>query len=440
MSEAAVEGGAAAPRGRVVLLTGATGFVGKVVLDELLRRREALGIEKVVLVVRAQDAEHADARLRAEVLRSRCFAAQPAGFEKHVEALAGEITRPDLGLARDALARVREEATHVIHCAASIEFSLPLAEATAVNVGGALSALDVARSARRIASLTSVSTAYVTPHPTGGPGPGRRIEEALVPLPDDAEAIYRAITAGEVQESALLGATGHPNTYTLTKCLAEHRLARHAGDVPITLVRPSIVSASRREPSPGWIDSAAAFAAFVVMIATGRLRAIAADPDVRLDVVPCDDVAARIVAAAFAPPRNGAARILHAVAGPEGSLPLGLCREGIERHFAKRGLVRLAWMGRRGPRFRLEHVLRHELPAHAAETWLRLRRDTRTARAVRRLLEAQRQLHRDFDYFTHASFDFSTSVPLTPPLDAAAYLETVCAGVERYLLRSARGR
>jgi len=440
MSGAPAEGEPGAPRGRVVLLTGATGFVGKVVLDELLRRREALGIEKVLLLVRAEDAERADARLRAEVLRSRCFAAQPAGFEKHVEALAGEITRPDLGLDPDSLARVRDDATHVVHCAASIEFSLPLAEATAVNVDGALNALRLARSARRVAGFTSVSTAYVTPHGTGRPGPPQRGAEALVPLPADAEALHGGIGRSAVGEAALLRETGHPNTYTLTKCLAEHRLAREAGDLPLTLVRPSIVSASRRSPMPGWIDSAAAFAAFVVLIALGRLRVVAADPENRLDIVPCDDVATRIVDAAFAPPADGAPRIRHAVAGPEGSLPLWLCREGIERHFAPSGLVRLAWMGRRGPRHQLEHAVRHELPARAAELWFRLRRDDRNARAARRLLDAQRQLHRDFGYFTHASFDFETSVPLAPPVDPRAYLETVCAGVERNLLRGGRGR
>jgi len=440
MSVASAENARAAPRGRVVLLTGGTGFVGKVVLDELLRRREALGIEKLLLLVRADGAERADARLRAEVLRSRCFAGQPAGFEKHIEALAGEITRPDLGLDADSLARVRDEATHVVHCAASIEFSLPIAEATAVNVDGALNALRLARRLRRIAGFTSVSTAYVTPHGSGRPGPAQRATESLVPLPFEVETLHAAIGRGEVRAPALLRTTGHPNTYTFTKCLAEHRLAREAEGLPLALVRPSIVSASRRAPAPGWIDSAAAFAAFVVLIALGRLRVVAADPETRLDIVPCDDVARRIVDDAFDPPAGGAARIRHVVAGPDGSLPLALCREGIERHFAPSGLVRLAWMGRRGPRHALEHALRHELPGRAAALYFALRRDPRKARAARRLLDAQRQLHRDFGYFTHASFDFESSLPVVPPVDPRSYLETVCAGVERNLLRSARGR
>ena len=35
--------------GAHILLTGCTGFVGKVVLEELMRRRDEIGIERVYL-------------------------------------------------------------------------------------------------------------------------------------------------------------------------------------------------------------------------------------------------------------------------------------------------------------------------------------------------------------------------------------------------------
>jgi len=37
---------------RTYLLTGVTGFLGKVVLEELLRRREELGVDRVHLLIR----------------------------------------------------------------------------------------------------------------------------------------------------------------------------------------------------------------------------------------------------------------------------------------------------------------------------------------------------------------------------------------------------
>lgn len=46
-----------------------------------------------------------------------------------------------------------------------------------------------------------------------------------------------------------------PNTYTFTKALAESLLATEATELPVAIMRPSIVSASLNEPYPGWVDN-----------------------------------------------------------------------------------------------------------------------------------------------------------------------------------------
>jgi thioester reductase-like protein len=432
------------PSGRIVLLTGATGFVGKVVLEEIVRRREELGVERVLALVRASDPEHADARLRADVLTSKGFAAHAPGWEKRVEAIAGDLVKPGLGLSGEARARIAREVTHVIHCAASVEFDLPLAEATAVNTTGALHALEVARACGRLESLVSVSTAYVKAHPRPVAGNVARAREELAPLPRPAQQIYDDIVAGRAREEALLAETGHPNTYTLTKCLAEHLVTQRGAGLPLTLVRPSIVSASLARPAPGWIDSAAAFAGFVAMIGTGKLRVVAGDPRAKLDVVPCDAVAHRVVEAAFSPPDKGSLRIQHVVAGMAGALPIPLCRERIVGFFQRNPVngdrAHLAFVGRRGHRFHIAQSLFHAMPVLGSALVLAVRGEPNKARAAFRLLNRQRATNRDFAYFTHATFDFETSVPLDPPLDPAGYLDVVCDGVSRNLLRRERRR
>lgn len=41
-----------------------------------------------------------------------------------------------------------------------------------------------------------------------------------------------------------------PNTYTFTKALAEYVLSQEARDLPLSIIRPSIVGSSWREPIP----------------------------------------------------------------------------------------------------------------------------------------------------------------------------------------------
>jgi hypothetical protein len=144
-----------------------------------------------------------------------------------------------------------------------------------INITGALNVLAFAQRCTSLQRIVDVSTAYVTPHP----GDGVPIHEALVDLPFDVEEAYASILAGTANEQSLLATSRHANTYTLTKCLAELLLARRRGDVPLTLLRPSIVSACRRYPFPGWIDSRAAYAAFISLLGAGYLRVVRFDPE-----------------------------------------------------------------------------------------------------------------------------------------------------------------
>jgi fatty acyl-CoA reductase len=414
--------------GAEVLLTGASGFLGKVVLFELLRRRTALGIERVHVLLRRRGDRGAAERLRAELLGSRCFSGLPSGWDACLEAVEGDCEEPGAGIAPSTHEALTASLTHVIHCAASVEFHLPVARAASANAASALQVLELARECPRLAALVDVSTAYVTPHP----GAAMPVEERLAPLPWDAEVLFAAICAGRYDapeaESALLAEARHPNTYTLTKALAEHLLARRRGAVPLVLVRPSIIAASWRHPFPGWIDSAAAFALFAVGIGSGRMRVVLARPDARLDLVPVDVVAERVVDAAFdgvAQRGVGAAEppIRHAVAGWERSPTLRLCRARVGPYYERHPLpgappARVRHLGPAGWRWRIAHHLHHRRPA-AGASWP----------------DAIEETSRRFAYFTHTSFRFSSSVPFVDPdFTPGDYLDVVCHGVWRHLL------
>jgi 1-acyl-sn-glycerol-3-phosphate acyltransferase len=408
------------------LLTGATGFLGKVVLHELLRRRETLGVERVRVLIRSNGSGSVEKRFDRDIAASPCFAALAPGWRDHVDVVACDLSLPNAGIASEHREILTGRVTHIINCAASIQFDLPLQDAASANISTALQVLELAKSCRQLESLVNVSTAYVTPHFSDT----KVVSEELAPLPWRAADAYDAIVRGEATEQELLAETGHPNSYTLTKCIAEHLLCEQQGDTPLTLIRPSIISATMHQPFPGWIDSPAAFALFAAQIGSGRMRAVIARPLSRLDVIPCDAVADRLIDASFRKNVvNGspASPIVHAVAGYGHSPSIALCTNVIEDFFSrnpsprsskKYAPARVRYLGPDGSLYRLNH-------------WLHHRRPPKSSNMADRIAQANQM----FAYFTHNTFRFSSSAPFDPPgFEPADYIETVCSGVAQHLM------
>lgn len=417
-----------------VLLTGCTGFVGKVVLAELMRRRDELGIAAVHLLIRPRRGRSAQERFDNDVATSPCFSRFEPGWRELCHPVKGDIVDDRLGLDADAPERLAAELTHVIHCAASVRFDLPVAEAAEINIGGALNVLEFAHSCTALRRLVDVSTAYATPHP----GHGVPVHETLVELPFDVEEAYASIMAGTADERALLATSRHANTYTLTKCMAEVLLARRRGDVPLTLLRPSIVSACRRYPFPGWIDSRAAYAAFISLLGAGYLRVVRFDPNVTPDLVPCDDVAHRILACAFDPGQQQPLLVRHAVSGLENSGRLSDLARHHELYFQAHPHERPARWVYCGPsplRFRVYEWLHHHVPLSLARLGARMRRRHQDEARIGKLHAAIGSLDRMFYYFGHHTFDFRTSFPPPEGFELSPYLDIISAGISHHLLK-----
>ncbi len=410
---------------RTFLLTGVTGFLGKVVLAELMRRREALRVERVYVVIRPRGDKNATQRFDGEVAGSPCFSRLPPEWTAAVTVLEGtlEDLAMGLGAVRDELTR---RITHLIHTAASVSFDLPIAAAARSNITTALNMLELARQCTRLERFVSVSTAYVTPH-TSDDTP---VPEALSPLPAPADELLASIENGTVIESELLTRSGHPNTYTLTKSIAEHLLTDRRGAVPLTIVRPSVISASREHPFPGWIDSTSGFGAFVLLIGLGHLRALVGRSTSRLDLIPVDEVAERILAACD--DHDGPA-IRHATAGLALSPTVLQCWEGIRDFYRQHPVARrpeMHYMGHKGLHFRMADLVHHRMPVAVTAA-----RSPRLRTKARSLGVRLAYLNQVFPYFTTRSFAFQSSQPLDRGFEPTRYVETVCRGVYRHILK-----
>lgn len=75
-----------------------------------------------------------------------------------------------------------------------------------------------------------------------------------------------------LQAQAILRDVGLPNSYTLTKHMAEDLVAdmHAAGALPAAILRPSIIGCIARAPVPGYIGNAAGLTSAILAFASGE--------------------------------------------------------------------------------------------------------------------------------------------------------------------------
>ena len=137
----------------VVLLTGATGFVGTQVARRLLADTTC----SLVALVRADDQAAAARRLE------RAWWDWPdlvAAIGSRVEPLAGDVCRPGLGLADATLGALTPRVTHVIHAAADLRLEAPIEELRRTNVAGTQHVLDLAHTVQAETSLSTPASRH----------------------------------------------------------------------------------------------------------------------------------------------------------------------------------------------------------------------------------------------------------------------------------------
>lgn len=92
---------------------------------------------------------------------------------------------------------------------------------------------------------------------------------------------------------------GRPNTYTFTKALAEHYIQDNKGDLPVAIARPSIVTATVKEPVAGWVDSINGPGGVSLLGSLGIARTMVFKPKNTADLVPVDIVANALIVIAW---------------------------------------------------------------------------------------------------------------------------------------------
>ncbi|CAH0714670.1 unnamed protein product, partial [Brenthis ino] len=277
--------------GQSVFITGGTGFLGKVILEKLLY--SCPGINKVYLLVREKQNFTAHQRIQKvleQPLFTRLKNENPQALEKIIP-IVGDISEPKLGLKPEDEQLLTDTVSIVFHMAATIKFNEPLEVAVNINVAGTARVLNLCQRMQNIKAFVYISTTYSNTD-------REVIEEVVYPAPASLNEVKKLIEIGITEEQVKQLIKGRPNTYTFTKALAENVVAENRGNVPTIIVRPSIVSSSKKEPIVGWKDNWFGASALITTIMKGLNRVLISNPNNALDLIPVDYVSNLIIVAA----------------------------------------------------------------------------------------------------------------------------------------------
>ncbi|KAL0086408.1 male sterility protein-domain-containing protein [Phycomyces blakesleeanus] len=289
---------------KTILITGATGFLGKAVLWKLMYTYGHV-LDAIYLFVRpngsAGNPRGADHRVWADI----AFKDMPEDKRKKMIPMACDLSAPDLGLSFDNRNRLKDTQI-VIHCAGSPEYGCTLDWSIEINALATLRLMDLADECPAMSAFIHMSNIHLYQDLP----PGNIYEQVYdLGLGDPEQVLKKLVTMDEQESNVLLKKIlqQYPTTHMFTKALTEHLILRRAElnreeekqggkkQWPIAIIRASWLGPSAFEPFPGWTSGLTGVNSWIALHSYGVPLVKASQGDRSADIVPVDYVVRTIL-------------------------------------------------------------------------------------------------------------------------------------------------
>lgn len=226
---------------RRILVTGASGFVGKHLIKELMMNPDMV----IYALLRKRGAETATERCK------KLFADLSPTEWARIIPVEGEITQKQFGLTDADFTSLSSNINEIFHTAASVKFNLPYEEAKTINVTGTENVLGLAKAVgfSALKRYNHISTAYVDRGKVSG-----------------LERLFN-------------------NSYEQTKHEAE-QLVKTQPDLSYTIYRPSIISGNS---VTGEIADTSVIFKFMLLLSKHLLHELPSNRNSSLNVIPVNN-------------------------------------------------------------------------------------------------------------------------------------------------------
>ncbi|XP_039481262.1 putative fatty acyl-CoA reductase CG5065 isoform X1 [Drosophila santomea] len=269
---------------KTIFITGASGFMGKVLLEKLLYSCHSL--KEVIIICRPKRGKAPETRLE-EMFKLPIFQRikdERPEMLKKVTIYQGDVTFDQLGLSGESLKHVTENTNIVFHMAATLKLEGNLRDAIDMNLLGTRRALNVAKEMKQLEAFIHLSTAFCNCDQ-------EVMYEKVYDFPHKPEDLMRLAEWMDVKTLDAITPDllkPHPNTYTYSKRLAELLVRDHYESMPVIIARPSIVSPAAFEPLPGWVDNLNGPTGLMIGCGKGVIRSVLVNQRNKAEVIPVD--------------------------------------------------------------------------------------------------------------------------------------------------------